>query len=405
MKITAILFLVVASGFAAWRSQSTPETSAPDLRAIYDAHDWFKLRDAIAGKEALPLYRGAVAAAFDQQSEAEEALHPLINGPTSSKDADEANDWLSYLFVRRGEYQKAAGEMDEGAPLRETLKSLPDQSVSRSEESSIAVHLSHRRLFVPLVVQGKQAEFFLDSDANFSFMSESQARALGLKLHDSALTVHGAGGIGTGFRTAVADELSVGNVYLKNVAFMVMPDNEDVFSGLQPQEQGALGLPVLLAFRTFRYSKGKLDIALPSGAGEASSQNMPKQNLCFDGLDPVVQVTFSNQPVPTVLDTGAAITEIWPPFAKHFSAFVNSAGKASSAVENSFGGKSRVPLRILPELALGLSGCDIHIRPARLFLAATTPNSQRYYGRLGLDALTSMRELTIDFAALQISVH
>lgn len=398
MKFAVLLILSAAFGLGAWQAGSTPDPSGSDLRTLYNAHDWFKLRDAIAGKDALPLYRGAVAAAFGRETEAAEALHPLINGSETSKDADDADDWLNYMFVRTGQYQKAAAEMDEGSPLLATLRTLPDQSVSRFQPSSVVCRFSQRRLFIPVSVQGKQTEFFIDSDANFSFISESQARSLGLSIQESAMKVHGAGGIQTGFRTAVADDLAVGEIQLKHVAFMVMPDSGEVFSGLRANEQGAIGLPVLLAFRSIRYSKGKIELALSdTPAGE--------QNLCFDGLDPVSRVRFQQLQLPVVLDTGAAMTEIWPPFARQFSDVVNGAGKTSSTVENSFGGKSRVPEKLLPDLTVGLGGCDVHIRPARVLLAQTTPNSQRYYGRIGLDVLASAHEFTLDFIKLRVAVQ
>jgi hypothetical protein len=400
MRLVTILVFNAALGLGAWYATNAADASSSDLRTFYDAHDWFKLRDAIAGKDAPPLYRGAVAAAFGRTSEAEEALLPLINGPTSSKDADDADDWLSYVFVRTGQYQKAASQMDEGTPLLQTLRALPDQTVIRSEPSSVACRMAQHRLFIPLTVEGRQAEFFIDSDANFSFMSESQARSLGLTIQESSLAVHGAGGIQTGFRTAVADDLVVGNIQLQHVAFMVMPDNEQVFAGLQSSEQGAIGLPVLLAFRNLRYSKGKIDIALASAKVDAGAQN-----LCFDGLDPVTQIRFQQQQLPVVLDTGAAVTEIWPPFARQFPDVLSASGKSSTATENSFGGKSRLPEVMLPDLTFGLGGCDVHIRPARVLLAQTTPNSQRYYGRLGVDALTSVHQLTIDFEALKLTVQ
>ena len=51
-----------------------------DVKALYDSHQWFELRDALAGKSAPALYRGAVAAAFNRIAEAEAALKPLIDG-------------------------------------------------------------------------------------------------------------------------------------------------------------------------------------------------------------------------------------------------------------------------------------------------------------------------------------
>ncbi len=99
------------------------------------------------------------------------------------------------------------------------------------------------------------------------------------------------------------------------------------------------------------------------------------------------------------------MTEIWPPFSQKFPQIVSASGKSSSVMERSFGGTSRIAERILPELLLNVGGSQARIRPARVLLAQTTPNSQRYFGRLGLDALTSAHEVTVDFQALKLTLR
>lgn len=37
----------------------------PDLRSLYETHQWFRLRDAVRETKAPAFYRGAVACAFD----------------------------------------------------------------------------------------------------------------------------------------------------------------------------------------------------------------------------------------------------------------------------------------------------------------------------------------------------
>ena len=43
-----------------------------DLKDLYDNHQWFELRDALRTEQGMPLYRIAVAAAFDDSTRAEE---------------------------------------------------------------------------------------------------------------------------------------------------------------------------------------------------------------------------------------------------------------------------------------------------------------------------------------------
>ena len=68
-----------------------------------------------------------------------------------------------------------------------------------------------------------------------------------------------------GARTAVADELQVGETRLRHVAFLVVRDDQQPFVDLAPDERGVLGLPALLAFEAFRWTAdGAFEIAFPA---------------------------------------------------------------------------------------------------------------------------------------------
>jgi len=278
---------------------------------------------------------------------------------------------------------------------------LPDQSVSKFEPCTISCRMHQKKLFIPGSIAGKAVEFFIDSDANFSFVSESEARSLGLSIRDSDARVYGAAGHQTKFRISVADKLSVGNVDLKNVAFVVLPDTEEVFRRLPVDKQASLGLPVLLAFRRLQFNPESGDF----GIGFAShGVNEAGATICFDGVNPVAVMDFQREHLPVVLDTGTAVTEIWPLFAKRFGGIVNS-GKASLEVENAVGGKAQISAKVIPELKLRVGGFDTFLRPAHVLLSQTTPDSEWYYGRLGLDLLRLARQVTIDFEAMTLRMR
>ncbi len=374
---------------------------ARDLKPLYDAHQWFELREALADDSAAPaLYRGAVAAAFNEVTEAESALKPLFESGSDS-DAQQATDWLTYVYLRAGEYAKAAAQLEDNSPLAAMLRGLPDQAVTRFEPCRIRCRKYERKLFIPISIQGKSAEFFVDSDANFSFMSESEAQNLGLKVRDTNASVDGATGRRAVFRTAVADQMSIGNLQLRNVSFMVLGDKEEVFPSLQLSERGAIGLPVLLALRALRFSSSEGSFEI----GVASPKAKERPNLCFDGADPVALVEFKRKLLPVIFDTGSEETEIWPPFAKQFSDVIDTSGTSSTKIEKGFGGKSQIPEKVIPEMMLRVGGFDAHLHPAHVLLGYTTPNSGWYYARLGVDVLNLAQEVTIDFESLRLTLQ
>jgi hypothetical protein len=258
-----------------------------------------------------------------------------------------------------------------------------------------------RKLFIPASIDGKTLEFFIDSDANFSFMSESEAKSLGLSIRESNGRVYGATGNQTKFRTSLAHELTIGGVGLNNVAFVILPDKEEVFRTLPLNRQAALGVPVLLALRTLQinWRSHTVEIGFSPQAG-----NNAGTSICFDGVNPVAVMEFQGQHLPVILDTGAVETEIWPLFAKRFAEVVNS-GKAGLEVKKAVGGETELPERVLSELKLRVGGFDALLRPAHVLLGRTTPDSEWYYGRLGLDVLQLGRQITIDFERLTLTIQ
>jgi hypothetical protein len=66
----------------------------------------------------------------------------------------------------------------------------------------------------------------------------------------------------------------------------VFPDAQEPWDDLQPGERGALGISVLHAIQTARFSKdGTLEIGFPSKGG-----SVQQANLCFQGALPLVAV-------------------------------------------------------------------------------------------------------------------
>src|SRR5579875_571092 len=176
----------VLAAFLLWgalgcRAGQGLKSTGSDLQPLYDAHQWFALREALTGQSGAAFYRGAVAAAFNRQAEAENILKPVLAGPSDSE-ANDAAKWLDFLYLRLGLYQKAAAQMDGDSALDLMIRGLPDQSTAAFAPGAVPCRMFRRRLFIPISINGQTGEFFVDSDANFSFISESEARNLGLAI-------------------------------------------------------------------------------------------------------------------------------------------------------------------------------------------------------------------------------
>jgi predicted aspartyl protease len=383
------------------------------LKKLDDAHRCFELRHEVAQRDTPAFYRGTVEAAFNDAQQAEKDLGSVIASAPNSDEAYRAHELLAYMYMRTGRYQRAL-EQDEailaakpGAadaqnvhPLLAALSHYPDQSVTLRRSSVTRSHMDDGNLFVSISINGKPATYMLDSGANFSTMSASEAKTLGLTIHDVGSKGQDATGGDVAFRLAVAPELVIGEMHVSNVAFLVMSDDLQPFVDSPAGERGILGLPVLLALETVRWSRdGSFAVGF-----SAESKDMKKSNICLDGAYIIAEATVQDRTADFVVDTGASHTHLWPSFKQDFATLIAS-GQAGATSVTGVGHSVQSDSITVPELKLRLGGFNGALRPATVLLRETTEQSRWYCGNLGLDLLGQATTVTMDFAAMTLTLQ
>ena len=296
-------------------------SSGADLESLYRKQRWAELHDGLANSKGNDLYRGAVAVVFHENSRrAETFLRSTIRTLPTSEDAYQAYEWLSHKFLYEGRYhsfvavmeaRRAAfpgkAEQKQERAVAASFRELPDQ-VTESVRPSTVPH-EQKSIFIPLSVNHSAANYFFDTGAWISCMSESEAKRVGLRFTGAAGSTDTMTGK-AGYRTAVADELVVGGVRVKRVSFAVFPDDREPWSLLPQGRRGLLGIPVILAFRTLRWELGG---SLQIGE-KPSALDVRKANLIFDNDHLAVAVSIQGRKVLAAVDTGprtATFTASW----------------------------------------------------------------------------------------------
>ena len=224
-------------------------------------------------------------------------------------------------------------------------------------------------LFVPVSIRGRPASYIVDTGANFSLMSESEAGRLGLAIHEGGASVTDITGGTMGARTTVVDELQVGATILRHIAFLVVGDDQQPFVDFAPDERGVLGIPVLLALEAFRWTAdGAFEIDLPT-----PRRDRREANVCFDGATPVTEGLLGDRRITMHLDTGAIETRLWPKFAGDFAALLSQSGTAGTKRVTGVGHSVDVESITLPEVRLRIGGFDTVLRPADVLVSQTLP--------------------------------
>ncbi len=170
--------------------------SQDKFRAAYEDNHIFKLRTEVEEATSAPLfYRGALAAAANQISTAAKDLRSVINLSPQSDDAYEAHDVLGNLFFRNGLYQDAfreitaalkerpdAADAKSMLPIATALNNFPAMTVASLRPTKLQIE--PKSIFLPLKLDGHDAEFLFDTGAGISIIGESEAKELGLLATD-----------------------------------------------------------------------------------------------------------------------------------------------------------------------------------------------------------------------------
>ncbi|MBV8072746.1 MAG: aspartyl protease family protein [Acidobacteriaceae bacterium] len=364
-------------------------------------------------RPGLHFYRGATEAAFNQIGPARKYLEAVIRTAPHSEDAYAAHELLASLYFRNGLYHKAFLQIEamlREKPTAEDAKNMhplfkalsqSDQAVSRRKPSTLPLRLEQGNLYLPVTIGGKQATYILDTGANFSLLSESEAKRLGLLVRDVNTQIGDSSGAHVGMRVAVAKDLFLGNLHLKNVAFGVLPDTQPPFAGLPVGLRGLLGIPVLLAMQTLRWE--------PKGTFAFGFRPQPKRlsraNLCFEQSFPVTQVVVQHTMLDFTLDTGAVHTVLSLPFAQKFPDLLKASGQKESHLLTGVGGSSSYDSVLLPIVILQVGGQAVSLKPAHVLVKQSSDTSTWAAGNLGMDLLNQARMITIDFHAMTLSLQ
>jgi predicted aspartyl protease len=386
-----------------------------ELKSLYEAHQWFKLRDAVQAKRASAFYRGVIASAFNDVEQAEKNLKFFIKSAPESEQVSEARALLIYIYQRAGHYRQAFSEIERALAVKpdnaglknaralfSTLSQYPEQSVVEHRFSRIRYRMKGGNMFIPVEVNLKSANYVVDTGANFSLISEAEAKRLGLTIHESGGSRMGdSAGARVDVRIAVADQLTVGNIRLRHVSFFVVRDDQQPFIDLPSGERGVLGLPVLLAFQTLRWKQeGTFEIGFAPGSRKGT-----KPNLCFEGSNLIFEGEFRQSHINMFLDTGATRTRVLPLFAKEFATFINEFGRKGSDRVTGVSGSLEVDVITLPELALRISGFAAVLAPAQVLLKDTTSDSRWWHIWGGLDLLNQARVVTVDLKSMRLDLE
>jgi hypothetical protein len=404
MRLNVTGFFILVFSLALWALDGQSE-----LKNQSDAHEMFLLRNSL-NKHRRPsdFSAGEVACAFNDTPTCEEDFKRVLAVAPKSITAKQIHHILAYAAMREGRYRDSLREMDtllsidpndsdakSTRPFIEALSQFPDQAVHRSGTNKVTVEMDDGKL--PLVINGKKAAYFIDTGANLSTISESDALLFGMEIHDVKSSGADINGSTVLFRIALAKSFAVGSIELNNVAFLVVAKDAQPFVDMEPGERGLIGLPVLLALGSVTWNReGVFEADLSPSRGDLAAAN-----LCFDDLNLVTEARFEGHAYPFVLDTGAVTSDLWPKFARIARDLIRKSSTHESHTVTGVAGAQKFETISVPKVTLELGGKSVALQPAHI-LTIHQESKQWFYGNLGVDLLRQAENVTINFKTMTL---
>ena len=134
-------------------------------------------------------------ASKDHRSLAERELNAVIAAAPHSAEAYKAHGALSHYYMRSGRFHDAETQIEamlaakpnamDLANIHSLFKLLatnPDMTISNADAAaSVNTHVIDGNVFAPVTVNGTATSYMLDTGAQFSIMSDTEASHLRLK--------------------------------------------------------------------------------------------------------------------------------------------------------------------------------------------------------------------------------
>lgn len=401
MKIWVAVVGMLCLGSAA---AQTPD----DLQKMLDANQDFALRDAVerGGAKVPVFYRGAVEAALNEGGPATRDLEAAIRQDPHSQEAFEAEEMLGNLAFRNGRYHEALAWLeaahavrpeDEDAknmlPLFRRLAEAPDMKVVQLKNSRVEDNDG-----LPISINGKSAKYGFDTGGALSVLGTADAKVLGLEVkHVSSELSEASGSSISGADVAVAKDLVIGGLHLRDVPFLVLQDTGEPFVHVPVGQRGLIGLPVLMAMKSIRWAPDKW---LEFGP-EARVAGPRTRDLMFHGATGIVQVSVDGKALTFSLDTGAIDTDLNEGFAKTLPDLVKAGQKETRPIIG-FGGTNNYDSVLLGPVVFRVGGHDVTLKAPHVY---PSHSLGKFDGNLGNDILNQAKTVTLDFKAMELRLE
>ncbi|MCP4123011.1 MAG: hypothetical protein GY751_14765 [Bacteroidetes bacterium] len=414
-----IILLILLAGCGPTQTISDPEL-LDQLHQLKEDQDFFKLRTTFSeGKDRLSpehslYYTAMVSAVFNEA----EVSNAAINALLSRTDIGLSDSLLNKVYrqkllnhINLYEYGEAAQTsaliQEQFADINDSLqmenfknemkiwsalKDVPKQQVVKSEDVMFPMYRDKVGLLnVDVTMQDSTINFLFDTGANFSVIIESLAAKLGLSIIEADFYVTAATGMKVKSKVAVAEELQLGDVTVRNAVFLIVKDEDLSFPQIEYYINGAIGFPIIEALEEIRINANN-EILVPQ-----IPEDYGLDNFALNGLMPIVAVNYNGDLLRFHFDTGATTTSLYPKFFHEYKEEIEANFEIDTFSAGSGGGHVDFPGYIIDSMQLGIGQSETTITDVRLHIEDIGGDESNFHGNFGQDYIKQFDEMIISF--------
>lgn len=251
-------------------------------------------------------------------------------------------------------------------------------------------------------INGNRVKITFDTGAGVNVITDSLANAFGLELLDADVAATVASSAG---RYAIARELRLGNIIVKDVPFYVIDirsHNEEADKYISVLEF-IVGSELMLRLKDVTLDFSTNEIQIPATTPGPSDV---RPNMCFSsGMNLLTTAEVNQQPLLIKLDTGdASFGRLNKSFFEHNKEFLTKNCESDTVRQGGVGGVWSVLCYKLPDAKLTLGGNSVIIPT----MEVQTEQQANYYmddNNLGLRSMVLFRKVRFNLEDMVLSTE
>jgi hypothetical protein len=241
-------------------------------------------------------------------------------------------------------------------------------------------------------------DFVFDTGANVNAIIESAAKKLNLRIiPNSTIHVMGATGARSEAHIGMADKITLNNMEMHNVEFVIFADSLFTFGGGQYVINGTVGFPIFSRFEEITYTDSTLFVP------KTPSLKPGEPNMFIKLDDYILSVGYKGRKYSFFFDTGNMNTFFMSEFYKTDPSTFGPL-KDTILTYAGVGGSSQIKAKRPAEVMLNFAGKEFRlIKP---FVETESEHRNKFlYGSIGKDFMGMYKTRIMSFREARIEVE